>query len=140
MEQKLDEIQSKAASQIAAARSIEELENIRVKVLGRKGDLTGILEPWANYRQRSVRASDRNPMRSRTTLNPHRKEKASFSNRKSTPFRRNGSSDAAARRQPKAVCTRPFASAVADTVRNRGYFYIDGIRGAGRPRSGNRLL
>ncbi len=43
MEQKLDEIQSKAASQIAAARSIEELENIRVKVLGRKGDLTGIL-------------------------------------------------------------------------------------------------
>ncbi|TAL32920.1 MAG: phenylalanine--tRNA ligase subunit alpha [Spirochaetes bacterium] len=43
MELKLDQIQTATLSQIGAAPNTEELENIRVRVLGRKGELTQIL-------------------------------------------------------------------------------------------------
>ncbi len=43
MEQKLDQIQSATLAQIGAAASTDEIENIRVRVLGRKGELTQIL-------------------------------------------------------------------------------------------------
>ncbi|HSV96594.1 MAG TPA: phenylalanine--tRNA ligase subunit alpha [Spirochaetota bacterium] len=43
MEQKLEAIRAAATQQISAAPSIDELEAIRVRVLGRKGELTAIL-------------------------------------------------------------------------------------------------
>jgi len=43
MEQKLEKIKSSSESEILASQSIEELENIRIRVLGRKGELTAIL-------------------------------------------------------------------------------------------------
>ena len=43
MEQKLEAIRAAATQQISAVQSIDELEAIRVKVLGRKGELTAIL-------------------------------------------------------------------------------------------------
>jgi phenylalanyl-tRNA synthetase alpha chain len=43
MEQKLEAIRAAATQQITAVQSIDELEAIRVKVLGRKGELTAIL-------------------------------------------------------------------------------------------------
>lgn len=43
MEQKLEAIRTSATERISAAPSIEELEAIRVSVLGRKGELTAIL-------------------------------------------------------------------------------------------------
>ena len=43
MEQKLEAIRASATERISAVQSIDELEAIRVKVLGRKGELTAIL-------------------------------------------------------------------------------------------------
>ncbi len=43
MEQKLENIRTQTLAQIAGAAGIEDLEAIRVRVLGRKGDLTQIL-------------------------------------------------------------------------------------------------
>lgn len=43
MEQKLDKIKKDAVASIASAESLDSLEEIRVRVLGRKGELTGIL-------------------------------------------------------------------------------------------------
>lgn len=43
MEQKLKKIKSSSESEITGTQSIEELENIRIRVLGRKGELTAIL-------------------------------------------------------------------------------------------------
>lgn len=43
MEQKLDQIKNDALASIAKAESLDSLEDIRVRVLGRKGELTGIL-------------------------------------------------------------------------------------------------
>ncbi len=43
MEKKLEQIRTKTIESAKTIESIEELENIRTKVLGRKGELTGIL-------------------------------------------------------------------------------------------------
>ena len=43
MEQKLDQIRNDALASIEKAESLDSLEEIRVRVLGRKGELTGIL-------------------------------------------------------------------------------------------------
>lgn len=43
MEQKLEKIKKDALASIASAESLDSLEDIRVRMLGRKGELTGIL-------------------------------------------------------------------------------------------------
>ena len=44
MKQKLEDIRTRAKEQLAALSDLSELENFRVQVLGKKGELTGILK------------------------------------------------------------------------------------------------
>lgn len=44
MKQKLEEIRTRAGQELAALTDLSELENFRVRVLGKKGELTGILK------------------------------------------------------------------------------------------------
>ena len=44
MKEKLDEIRAVASSAIAAAETEKEIEELRVRFLGKKGELTAILK------------------------------------------------------------------------------------------------
>ncbi|MHB8155954.1 MAG: phenylalanine--tRNA ligase subunit alpha [Desulfocucumaceae bacterium] len=49
MEQKLQEIKVRAIKEIATTGSLEDLNEIRVRYLGKKGELTGVLRGMASY-------------------------------------------------------------------------------------------
>ena len=44
MKQQLEDIRLNTLSQIAAANTVEEIDDIRVKILGKKGEVTAILK------------------------------------------------------------------------------------------------
>ena len=44
MKQKLEEIRARAREELGSVSELSELENFRVRVLGKKGELTGILK------------------------------------------------------------------------------------------------
>lgn len=55
MQEKLSKMLEEAREQLNKAASLADTEEIRVKVLGKKGQLTEILVPWENCRQKRKR-------------------------------------------------------------------------------------
>ena len=48
MKQQLEEIKSRAAAALANAKLPQEIDELRVRFLGKKGELTGILKQMGN--------------------------------------------------------------------------------------------
>ena len=59
MKDKLKQIQQKALSAFQDAREIKDVDDLKVKFLGKKGELTAILKEWASFPQRKDLSSGR---------------------------------------------------------------------------------
>ena len=55
MKAQLEAIEKKAFEELIAAQDLKDLDAVRVKYLGKKGELTAILKQMANSPQRNVR-------------------------------------------------------------------------------------
>ena len=54
MKEQLSAIKTSAESALEKALDLTELENLRVKYLGKKGELTSLMRVWANLRRRNA--------------------------------------------------------------------------------------
>ena len=63
MKDRLEQIKAQALEQIKASDMPEKLNEVRVKFLGKKGELTAVLKGMKDVPQRSVRKSDSWSMR-----------------------------------------------------------------------------
>ena len=54
MEQELQRIKEVALTAIKAATDQQALQDVRVKYLGKKGEVTALLKAWVNYPQRNA--------------------------------------------------------------------------------------
>lgn len=63
MKDRLEQIKAQALEQIKASDMPEKLNEVRVKFLGKKGELTAVLKGMKDVAQRSVRKSDSWSMR-----------------------------------------------------------------------------